>query len=306
MTIARLFLAASLLISASQLAFAQDNIEKHLDIPYAETDNPRQRLDLFLPKDRGEKRLPVIAFIHGGGWRNGDKRTGFDRIARFVASGDYAGGSIGYRLTNEGSWPTQIHDCKAAIRWIRANAKKYGLDPDRIGIMGTSAGGHLVAMLGTSGGVESLEGDLGKYKDESSRVTCVVDFFGPTELLTMGKSSRIDHDAPGSPESKLVGGPLQETQEVAKQASPITHVSKDDAPILIAHGTDDLLVPFEQSVKFQAKLKEVGVEAILIKMVDAGHGFRSRELDERVQMFFDRHLRNVEGEISDEPIRVGR
>lgn len=296
--------SAPLLAQQTKRPRLPENVETTLDIPYAETDNPRQRLDLLLPKQRAtDKPLPVVVFIHGGGWRNGDKRSGVGQLARFVTDGNYAGVSIGYRLTDQGSWPTQIHDCKAAVRWIRGNAARYNLNPERIGIMGTSAGGHLVAMLGTSGGVESLEGKLGKYTDSSSRVTCVVDLFGPTELLTMGKSPGLDHDAPNSPESKLVGGSLQEMKEVARQASPITHVSKDDPPFMLVHGTDDPLVPFQQSVKFQATLKQAGVEATLIKMVGGKHGgFRSPELDERIRAFFDKHLRGVDAEISEQPI----
>ncbi|MEK6234245.1 MAG: S9 family peptidase, partial [Planctomycetales bacterium] len=171
----------------------------------------------------------------------------------------------------------------------------------------TSAGGHLVAMLQASGDVKELEGDLGKHQGAGSRVTCAVDFFGPTELLTMGKGPRIDHDAAGSPESKLVGGPLQETKNAAKQASPITHVSKDDPPILIIHGGNDPLVPYDQSVRFHAAHKKAGVESILIQMTGGGHGgFRNRELDARVQAFLDKHLRGVDSEISDKPIQARR
>ncbi|MBI2480304.1 MAG: alpha/beta hydrolase, partial [Planctomycetia bacterium] len=266
-------------------------VETHRNIPYAETDNPRQQLDLYLPQQRGEKLLPVVAFIHGGGWQTGGKGNG-QQVIPYVATGNYAGVSIGYRLTDEASWPAQIHDCKSAIRWIRANAEKYGLDPDRIGVFGTSAGGHLVAMLGTTGDNKALEGDLGKYQNVSSRVTCVVDFFGPTELLTMGTW----HDNPGSPESKLVGGTLQETKDVARQASPITHASKDAVPFLIIHGTKDAVVPFDQSVKFHAALKAVGVDSTLLEMSDAGHGepFHSGKFGSQMQAFFDKHLRGVE------------
>lgn len=127
-------------------------IDAILDAPYAGTNNPRQRLDLYLPKVRqGEKPLPIVVFIHGGALRAGDKRGGLTIVAPLVESGYFAGASVGYRLTGEAIWPAQIHDCKAAIRWLKANANKYKLDPDRIGVVGTSAGGHLVAMLGTNG-----------------------------------------------------------------------------------------------------------------------------------------------------------
>lgn len=140
-----------------------ESIEARFDLPYAGTDNPRQTLDRYLPNDRkDDKPLPVVVFIHGGAWQAGDKRGGYRTIAPLVESGDCIGVSLGYRLTGESIWPTQIHDCKAAIRWLRANAEKYHLDPNKIGVTGTSAGGHLVAMLGTTGEVPELEGTLGE------------------------------------------------------------------------------------------------------------------------------------------------
>jgi acetyl esterase/lipase len=266
------------------------NIES--DIAYAGTDNPRQTLNLLLPETRKTKLLPVVVFIHGGGWQNGDKRSGTRQLTRFVENGEYAGVSIGYRLTNEAHWPAQIHDCKAAIRWIRGNAGKYSLDPEHIGVFGTSAGGHLVAILGTSGGIGDLEGQLGSYKKFSSNVSCVGNFFGPSALLEMSRfPSRIDHDAAGSPESKLVGGPLQETRKVALSASPITHVSKDDPPMLSIHGTDDQLVPYNQSVILDQALRKAGCNSTFITVKGGGHGgFNSPEIDKRLTAFFSRHL----------------
>jgi acetyl esterase/lipase len=280
-----------------------DTIRAELDLPYAGTDNPRQKLDLYLPKTpKDDGPLPVVVFIHGGAWQAGDKRGGFGAIAPFVEAGEYAGVSIGYRLTGEAIWPAQIHDCKAAIRWLRGNAKKYNLDPDKIGVTGTSAGGHLVAMLGTTGGVEELEGTLGEYRTESSRVTCVVDQFGPTDLLAMGGS----HNNPNSPESKLVGGAVQETQEVAREASATTHVSKDDPPFMLLHGTNDNVVPFKQSELLHEALKREGVESMLIPVEGAGHGFRTKQVAERMGQFFDKHLRSKDVTISAEPIKQDR
>jgi acetyl esterase/lipase len=221
-------------------------VKLEADIPYAGTDNPRQRLNLLLPKTpKDDRPLPVIVHIHGGAWLGGDRAGGHGRLASYVAGGEYAGVAVGYRLTREATWPAQIHDCKAAIRWIRANAKKHNLDPDKIGVIGESAGGHLVAMLGTSGGVKELEGNLGAHKEVSSRVQCVVDEFGPAELLAMqGAGGRMDHDGPNSPEGKLVGGRVSEKKDVAIAASPVTHVSADDPPFLIIHGNKDPIVPY--------------------------------------------------------------
>jgi acetyl esterase/lipase len=280
-----------------------DSVKAELDVPYAETDNPRQRLDLYLPKNpKSDKPLPVVAFIHGGAWLGGDKQAGVGMIAPLVASGEYAGVSIGYRLSGEAIWPAQIHDCKAAIRWLRANAKKYNLDPDRIGVTGTSAGGHLVAMLGTSGDVAALEGTLGSHTGVSSRVACVVDQFGPTDLLTM----RGDHNNPNSPESKLIGGPVQEKEEAARNASPVTYVSKDDPPFMLIHGTNDQVVPFSQSEELRDALKKAGVEAVLISVEGAGHGrFGTPEVQRRMTQFFDKHLQGKDVSISTEPIKPG-
>lgn len=270
------------------------------NIPYAGTDNPRQRLDLFLPAKRNsDKPLPVVVFIHGGGWEKGDKQSGALTLTPLVESGDYIGVSIGYRLSSEVIWPAQIHDCKAAIRWIRGNARKYNLDPDKIGVTGTSAGGHLVAMLGTSGDVTELEGKLGGHLDFSSRVTCVVDQFGPTDFLAMGGW----HNEPGSPESKLVGGPIQQTQEAARNASPITYVSKDDPPFLFIHGTKDPAVPFNQSERLHAALVKAGVDSMLVPVPEGGHGgFDPAALAERLRQFFDKHLRGSEVPVATTPI----
>ncbi len=284
-----------------------EGVEAKMDIPYADTDNPKQRLDLFLPKERKtDKPLPVVAFIHGGGWRGGDKRGGGRMVAPYVQTGDYAGASIGYRLSGEAIWPAQIHDCKAAVRWLKAHAKEHNLDPDRIAVWGSSAGGHLVAMLGVTGDVKELEGKLGEHTDQDSRVAYVVDWFGPTELLTMKDfPSNIDHDNAKSPESLLIGGAIQENKEAAKNASPITYVSKGDSPILIMHGTEDKLVPYKQSEQFDAALAKAKVPSVFIPIQGAGHGrFNNPEVNRRVTQFLERHLLGKKVDISTDPITV--
>jgi acetyl esterase/lipase len=278
-----------------------DSVRVELDVPYAATENPRQRLDLYLPKRAAnQKPLPLVAFIHGGAFRAGDKRTGWPMIARLVTSGEYAGASIGYRLSGEVTWPAQIHDCKAAIRWLRANAKKYNIDPDRIGVIGTSAGGHLVAMLGTSGNVAELEGTLGEHRETSSRAACVVDEFGPTDFLALYGGHNM---SPDNPEAQLIGGPLGGKPDAARSASPIIFVSADDPPILVIHGTMDPAVAFNQSERFAAALKKAGVDVTFVRVEGAGHGnFRNPEVPRRVQLFFDKHLRGLDVTIPDEPI----
>ena len=270
------------------------------DLPYAETENDRQRLNLFLPKQPLENGpLPLVVFIHGGGWQNGDRRSGIGMLAPLVASGKYAGASIGYRLTNEAQWPSQIHDCKAAIRFLRGNASRHGYDGDRIAVIGTSAGGHLVAMLGTSAGVPELEGNLGEFNDHSSRVKCVIDFFGPSDLATMGGW----HNSPDSPEARLLGGAIPEKKVLARNASPIQYVTADDPPFLIIHGTADQTVPFEQSTHLHQKLTSVGATALLIPIEGGGHGrFRNTELDERIAAFLENQLRGGKLPVATKPI----
>lgn len=275
------------------------------NVNYAGTANPAQTLDLIMPKKpRTARPLPVIIGIHGGAFRSGDKSEFLATVARFVATGDYAGVTINYRLSGEAIWPAQINDCKAAVRWVRANARKFNFDPGRVGVIGASAGGHLVAMLGTSGGVAELEGKVGPNKSADSRVQCVVDEFGPSELLTMGDyPSRMNHNAPDSPESLLMGGALQDHKDAAKAASPITYVSHDDPPFLIIHGDEDPLVPFNQSERLNAALKKAGVNCLFIRVRGAGHGgFRNPEVPRRIAQFFDLHLRGIASKISEAPV----
>lgn len=270
------------------------------DVPYAATDNPRQQLDIYLPaKTHSEKLLPVVVYIHGGGWHKGDKAGGYRKLGALVESGDYAGVSVGYRLSHEAIWPAQIHDCKAAIRWLRANAAKYQFDPDRIGVVGTSAGGHLVAMLGTSGDVSALEGSLGEHTKVSSRVSCVVDFFGPSDLLTLGGF----HNSDKSPGADLLGGAIPEKKDAAREASPITYVSKDDPPFLMIHGTNDAVVPFQQSEVLKAALEKEHVSALLVPVTRGGHGVSGDEATARMKQFFDKHFLGKEVTVNEEPIQ---
>jgi acetyl esterase/lipase len=237
--------------------------------------------------EKADKPLPMIVWVHGGAWLAGSKEGAGPALA-FVRKG-YAVASINYRLSQHARFPAQIEDCKAAIRWLRANAKSYGLDPDHIGVWGASAGGHLVALLGTSGDVKDLEGKDGPA-DQSSRVQAVVDWFGPTDVTKMGGS----HDGPDSPESKLLGGPVQENREKAERANPIAYVSNDDPPFLILHGDRDATVPFSQSELLEEALRKAGVDVTFRPVKGAGHGgreFSSEENRKLVEEFFDKHLK---------------
>ena len=276
------------------------------DVYYAGTNNDRQALDMALPiRRKSGKRLPVLAYIHGGAWRAGKKNGGLNRLHGFLRSGDFIGVTIGYRLSQDAKWPAQIHDCKAAIRWLKANAKKYNLDGDRIAVHGTSAGGHLASMLGTSSGVLEMDGLLGAYTGQSTSVRCVIDYFGPTNFLRMNDfESRIDHDAENSPESQLIGMPIQKNKKLTLTANPISYIDKNDAPFLIMHGTKDMAVPYNQSVILHKALKKAGVSSTLLTIVDGGHGGGGSLLAERFRAFIDLYLLNKEATFADESLPV--
>ena len=295
-------LAAMIAMGIGVEAMAQQRLEGVKvvrDLDYGGKSNPRQLLDLYLPEQMADKPLPVIVWIHGGAWLGGSKAG--NPAARFARQG-YASASINYRLSQEAKFPAQIHDCKAAIRYLRANAKQHNLDPARIAVWGSSAGGHLVALLGTSGNVKELEGDVGGNLDQSSAVQAVVDWFGPTDLTMMGKQatadSTMDHDSPKSPESLLIGGAVQENKEKAARANPITYVVDGRAypPFLIMHGDKDNLVPHGQSELLHAALKRVGAEVTFRTVEGAGHGgpgFNSPENRKLVDEFIEKHMKPV-------------
>lgn len=265
-----------------------EGVTVHRDIAYVTDGHERQKLDLYIP-DTGEN-LPLIIWVHGGAWLGGSK----ERYApmEYLKSG-YAGASINYRLSQHAIFPAQIEDVKAAVRWIRANAETYRLDPNRFAAWGSSAGGHLVAMLGTAGDITEFE--VGENLDVSSQVQAVVNYFGPTDFLQMDAHRLPDglvHDAPDSPESKLVGGPIQEHEDRVARANPITYVSKADPPILIIHGDQDKLVPYHQSVLLKEALETVGAPVTLYKVEGGGHGgFKDPKVPELTKAFLEKHLK---------------
>ncbi|MGA2621334.1 MAG: alpha/beta hydrolase [Thermoguttaceae bacterium] len=260
-------------------------IQVHRDLEYIVGGHARNKLDLYLP-DKADHPLPVIVWIHGGGWSAGSKE-GCPAVP-LVGKG-YAAASINYRFSQHAVFPAQIEDCKAAIRWLRANARKYGLDAAHVGVWGASAGGHLVALLGTTGGVKELEGQGGNL-DQSSRVQCVVDWFGPTDFSQMGGWQ----DKPDSPMAKLVGGPVRDRLELAAKANPIIYVGKDSAPFLIMHGEEDKLVPMNQSELLDEALRKASAQSTLVRVPKNGHGgpgFTTPESRKRIEEFFDKHLK---------------
>ena len=246
-------------------------------------------LDLYFPEDVPAS-VPLIIWIHGGGWQSGSKENPLPVRLGFVEKG-YAVASINYRLSGEAVFPAQIEDCKAAVRWLRANAVKYGLDPEHFGAWGSSAGGHLAGLLGTSGGVVELEGSVGGNLEYSSRVQAVCDYYGPADLTRLLVTVPGLPGAAGGAVSKLLGAL---DQSKARAASPLTYISRDDPPFFIVHGDADHTVPVSQSQILYDALRQGGVEASIKIIKGAGHGgaeFSSIDMAAQVASFFDPHLR---------------
>ena len=287
----------------SQQALRQARIPSDVeiirDVEFGKGGDVSLKLDIVRPKTQPKERMPVVVFIHGGGWQKGDKASAVGKLIPLAQKG-YFCATINYRLTDVAPFPAQIEDCKCAIRWVRARAKEYNADPDHIGVWGGSAGGHLVALLGTSGGIKPLEGK-GGWAKFSSKVQAVADYFGPTDFLYWAEEVKksglsieeLQKQRANGAISKLFGGPFTEKLDVAKQASPVTYITKGDPPVFIGHGENDLLVPLSQSQVFYDALKAKGIEATLHIVKGQGHGFRDPETDQMVADFFDKHLRHA-------------
>ncbi len=263
------------------------------DLAYVANGHPRQKLDLYLPS--AGTHLPLIIWVHGGAFRMGSKEgIEFDPVPLEYLAQGYAVASINYRLSQHALFPAQIEDCKAAVRWLRAHAQQFKLNAARFGAWGPSAGGHLSALLGTTGAVTAF--DVGEYLDVSSRLQAVVDYFGPTDFLQMDEQRLPDgmiHNPPDSPESQLIGGALQEHKARVAQANPITYVTRAAPPFLIVHGDRDPLVPYQQSVLLETALRGAGVPVTFYTVVGAGHGgFTDPRVPELTQAFFAKHLQS--------------
>lgn len=258
------------------------------DLAYVDNGHARQKLDLYLP--HGSEKRPLLIWIHGGAWMSGDKER--PPALAFLQHG-FAVASLNYRLSQHALFPAQIQDCRAAVRWLRAHAAEYNLDPDRLGAWGASAGGHLVTLLGTASEVRAF--DVGDHLDQSSSVQCVVDFFGPTDFLLMNAQrlpGTMDHDGPDSPESRLIGGAIQEHPDAARQASPLTAIRGDEPPFLIVHGDQDPLVPHAQSLLLRDALLKAGGTVELYTVKGGGHGgFRDPQVQPKVEAFLSQHLK---------------
>ncbi|MCU0634367.1 MAG: alpha/beta hydrolase [Gemmatimonadaceae bacterium] len=264
---------------------------------------PRQRLDLYLPPT-GSGPWPVVVWIHGGGWQEGSKALDpTDPVLRLRTRG-YAVASVGYRLSGQATFPAQLHDVKAAIRFLRQNAAGYRLNPIRIAAWGASAGGHLAALLGTTSGVASLEDLSLGFPTQSSRVQAVVNWYGPTDFARMDEQTAAigcprfppnGHGAADSPESRLIGGEVRSSPTLVQRANPVAYVTPDDPPFLIQHGTRDCTVPPGQSELLHAALTTtVGAGRTTLDLfTGAGHGgtaFTSAANIDRIVAFLDRTL----------------
>jgi acetyl esterase/lipase len=273
----------------------------YYDIPYAGI-STAQKLDVFLP-DTGTAPYPVVVWIHGGGWQSGDKAQ-FRTTPMMAAlqSRGYAVVVINYRLSAEAIFPAQIHDVKAAIRWVKANAASYAINKNNIGVWGSSAGGHLSALAGTSAGVTELESPGLGNSGFSSAVQVVVDWYGPANILQLDSMALAqgcvssNHNAANSPESLLIGYQITTRPDLAAKVNPAAYISSDDPPFFIEHGLTDCTVASGQSqYLFDQLLPVIGPQKLKLKfLANTGHGgglFSDATIIAEAIDFFDLYLK---------------
>ena len=266
------------------------SVEIVSDIPFATVDGHKLMLDLYLPKGIDDPVL--LVWVHGGGWARGARAP--VSTVEFVNAG-YAMASVDYRLSGDAPFPAQLHDIKAALRFLRANASQFGFDASRIGILGVSAGAHLAALAGVTNGHNELEGAVGEQSNESSDITAIVSYFGASNLTSILDQSTpfgLNIRVPGL--TALFDGPVEERLELARLASPITHVDSSDPPLLLLHGDQDPQMPINQSHELHAAYKAHGLDVHFEVVHGAVHGgpqfFDAERMTLAVE-FLDRHLR---------------
>lgn len=261
----------------SPLSYSKDLKPTYGNVAYANI-SKTQVLDLFLPEGKGP--FPIVINIHGGAFRFGSKEMLDSSIAKALLKSGIAVASINYRLSREAKFPAAVQDAKASVRFLRANAIKYKLNPEKILAFGQSAGGNLASMLGTSGDIPEFDDPKLGNPNVTSRVQGVIDWFGPTDFSQMNlqakeqgcAASRQKHGLADSAESSYLGGALATIPDIVKKANPITYISKDDPPFLLQKGSKDCVVPVGQSKLLFAALKAAGVNAEFDVLNDAGHG----------------------------------
>jgi len=273
-------------VSAAELAVPDDVIFER-GVEYSNPDDQHLQLNLARPKT-ATGVLPAVVCIHGGGFRAGS-REGYDGLCLKLAQRGFVAATVSYRLAPQYQFPAAVHDVKAAVRWLRANAGKYQIDPARIGATGGSAGGHLAQFLGVTGGVREFEGEGGNA-GQSSGVVCVVNEYGPSDFTkSYGKSVDAAEVLP-----LFLGGNLETARQRHIQSSPLNWVTPNAAPTLILHGTEDKYVAYEQGVWMRDRLQACGVEVELLTFEGAGHGFKGADADKAEQArlaFFEKHLK---------------
>lgn len=275
-----------ILLFSSLTVFGQ----QYKDVVYAEIGERQLLVDVYLPDNNPNPYL--VVWIHGGAWHSGSKE---DPPKGLLDSG-YALASVAYRLSVEAPFPAMIHDIKAAIRFLRANAKQYGYRSDKIIVAGSSAGGHLAALIGTVNGNSELEGTLGNYVSTSSNVQATVDLYGPSNFLTILNQSTphgISVRAPAL--AVLLGKPVDMVPELAKLASPVYQVDANDPPMFIAHGDQDNQVPINQAHELYGALKKAGVMVQFEVVHGAGHGspdYYQPEFTQKIIAFLEKALNN--------------
>jgi acetyl esterase/lipase len=278
---------ALLLALAPVQAQAQEGVVFEKGIEFTNPDDQHLKLDLARP-EKGDGPFPAVLCIHGGGFRAGT-RDGYDGLIKQLAARGYVAITVDYRLAPKYPFPAAIHDVKAAVRWLRANAAKYHINPERIGVTGGSAGGHLALYLGVTGGVKELEGEGGN-PTLSSKVNCVVNFYGPSDLTkSYGKSVDAAEVLP-----LFLGGNVEKERPKHITASPLYWVTPQAPPTLCVHGTKDNYVAYEQSIWMVDRLLAAGVDAELVTLQGAGHGFggeQAKQAESALFAFFDKYLK---------------
>ena len=274
--------------------FAQETVpagvEFEKNIEYSNPDDQHLQLNMARPKD-GAGPFPAVICIHGGGFRAG-KRESFNGLCLQLAERGYVALTVSYRLAPKYQFPAAVYDVKAAVRWMRANAEKYQIDPDRIGTTGGSAGGHLAQFLGVTSGVSKFEGDGGNA-EYSSSVKCVVNFYGPSDFTKSYDASVDAKDVL----PLFLGGNLEQERHRHIESSPLYWVTPEAAPTLFVHGTKDAYVAHEQAEWIVDRMKAADVEATLMTIEDGDHGFRtsSPDVKEKIENarfeFFEKHLK---------------
>jgi acetyl esterase/lipase len=242
------------------------------------------RLDLYLPPVT-RAPAPLVVWIHGGAFMHGDPSAlppllTRERLFTRLPLAGYAIASIEYRLSSEATFPAQLEDVQASIRWLRARAAELGIDPARVAVWGESAGGHLAAHAGVAGREVPATADV-EFADQPTHVAAVIDWYGPTDFAAMdrqaGPISRMNHDHPDSPESRLIGAPVQTRPDLVARADPAMQATPSAPPFLVMHGTRDGLVPFGQSQHLVDRLEELGVRVEFRPVDGADHVFEGYE-----------------------------